>query len=131
MLVFKYSIFSIFSIWVNLFFQRFFFNLNFENQTEQYICALIAGTIGGLVTKYYLDKIYIFRDFRRSFTIGEMLFLRYAFNGIFTTLIFWISETAFWLAFESDRAREIGAIIGLSIGYVAKYYLDKNYVFRK
>jgi putative flippase GtrA len=44
-------------------------------------------------------------------------------------LIFWGTETVFWLTWKTDAMREIGAIIGLSIGYFVKYHLDKRYVF--
>jgi putative flippase GtrA len=50
--------------------------------------------------------------------------------GVVTTAIFWVAETAFWLTWGTDLAREAGAVIGLSIGYVTKYLLDRRYVFR-
>jgi putative flippase GtrA len=38
-------------------------------------------------------------------------------------------ETAFWLTWRTDTMRELGAVIGLTIGYVVKYWLDRKYVF--
>ena len=38
--------------------------------------------------------------------------------------------TGFWLIWRTEFAREAGAVIGLSIGYVTKYLLDRRYVFR-
>ena len=35
----------------------------------------------------------------------------------------------FWTYFKTHNMREIGAIIGLTIGYMIKYKLDKNFVF--
>ncbi len=45
------------------------------------------------------------------------------------TAIFWATETGFWLAFGTHAAREIGAVLGLAVGYVVKYQLDRRYVF--
>ena len=57
--------------------------------------------------------------------------LKYSFFAVFTTLIFWFTEYVFWVVYQTHTAREIGAIIGLSIGYYLKYNLDKKYVFNK
>jgi putative flippase GtrA len=49
--------------------------------------------------------------------------------GIVTTAIFWITETAFWLHWQTEAMRELGAVIGLMIGYTVKYQLDRRFVF--
>jgi putative flippase GtrA len=49
--------------------------------------------------------------------------------GVFTTLIFWGFETGCWLLWRTDHTREAGAIVGLCIGYVVKYQLDRRFVF--
>jgi putative flippase GtrA len=49
---------------------------------------------------------------------------------VITTLIFWGTETLFWLTWGTDLMRETGAVIGLAVGYVIKYNLDKRFVFR-
>ena len=46
-----------------------------------------------------------------------------------TTAIFWGFEYGFWLAFGTARMRYLGGVIGLVIGYVTKYHLDKHFVF--
>ena len=56
-------------------------------------------------------------------------FTRYTAMGLITTAIFWGTETAFWVIWQTDMMRELGAIIGLTIGYVTKYHLDRRYVF--
>ncbi|MDC1270063.1 GtrA family protein, partial [Amylibacter sp.] len=38
-------------------------------------------------------------------------------------------ETAFWLVWQTYAMRELGAVLGLSIGYVVKYNLDRRFVF--
>ena len=53
----------------------------------------------------------------------------YTAMGIVTTLIFWGTETAFWLAWNTEAAREAGAVLGLTVGYVVKYNLDRRFVF--
>jgi len=54
----------------------------------------------------------------------------YTYVGIFTTCIFWGTELLFDLLLKTDSARYIGAIVGLSIGYAIKYFLDKRFVFK-
>ena len=51
--------------------------------------------------------------------------------GVFTTLIFWGTEIAFDAMGDEPWLRYLGAVIGLSIGYVTKYYLDRRFVFRE
>jgi putative flippase GtrA len=91
----------------------------------------MMGTIGGLLTKYYLDKQYIFLDFDNSLRNNKNKFLLYALNGVLTTAIFWSSESFFYFYFQTNASRELGAILGLSIGYFLKYRLDKKYVFNQ
>ena len=92
--------------------------------------ALGFGTGVGLVVKYVLDKRWIFGDRSRGLAAHGRRFGLYTLMGVATTAIFWGTETAFWLAFGTDAAREAGAVIGLAIGYVTKYRLDRAYVFR-
>jgi hypothetical protein len=50
--------------------------------------------------------------------------------GLATTVIFWGFEFGFEYLFATKEMRYLGGIIGLAIGYVTKYHLDKRYVFR-
>jgi hypothetical protein len=50
--------------------------------------------------------------------------------GLATTFIFWGFEFGFQHLFETKEMRYLGGIIGLAIGYLTKYQLDKRYVFR-
>lgn len=128
-LIFKYTIFCIFAIILNLLTQRAILNL--IEVKMGYILALLTGTIVGLITKYYLDKNFIFNDYDSSFINNSKKFSMYTLNGIITTIIFWGTESLFFFIYETSFAREFGAIIGLSIGYVLKYRLDKKYVFQE
>ena len=44
-------------------------------------------------------------------------------------VFFWGTETAFWLIWKTDLMRELGAVLGLSVGYIVKYNLDRKFVF--
>lgn len=93
--------------------------------------SIIVGTAVGLLVKYFLDKKYIFRFQARSTRHGAKVLVLYISMGLVTTAIFWGFEFGFHLFFASREMRYLGGVVGLSIGYVAKYYLDKRYVFRK
>jgi putative flippase GtrA len=96
-----------------------------------FLMAVGAGTIIGLVTKYLLDKRWIFHNKETGFKNHGQKFSLYTVMGIFTTAIFWGAETAFWLLWQTEFMRELGAVIGLSIGYLIKYHLDRRFVFDK
>lgn len=124
----RYTFFCIIAITINLLIQRFFiYSLDLSNA---YFFALVFGTIGGLVSKYFLDKKYIFLDMDHSYINNRNKFFLYSLNGILTTIIFWSSESLFYFLFQSHFAREIGAILGLTVGYILKYRLDKKFVFK-
>lgn len=92
--------------------------------------ALITGTLVGLVTKYILDKQYIFHYKALNSKDDLAKFGLYSLIGLGTTLIFWSMEVAFYYAFEFKNAKYLGGIIGLTIGYLIKYHLDKRHVFK-
>jgi putative flippase GtrA len=50
--------------------------------------------------------------------------------GLLTTVIFWGFEWAFQLLYETKEMRYLGGVIGLALGYLTKYQLDKRFVFR-
>lgn len=92
--------------------------------------SMIAGTGTGLVAKYILDKRYIFRFRARDLGHDSRTFALYTLMGLATTVIFWGFEFGFDHLFGTKEMRYVGGVIGLAIGYVTKYYLDKRYVFR-
>jgi putative flippase GtrA len=91
--------------------------------------SLVFGTGVGLIVKYLLDKRFIFRFKARDLAHDGRTFILYAFMGVFTTLIFWGVEFLFDHLFQTKELRYVGGVIGLAIGYVTKYQLDKKYVF--
>ena len=126
-LVPRYCIFVLLAIISNLATQRMV--LSFGENNLFFILAVGAGTLVGLVLKYFLDKRWIFEDMSSGFKMHGKKFYLYTAMGIITTALFWCTETAFWYIWKTDMMREIGAVLGLTIGYVIKYNLDKQYVF--
>jgi putative flippase GtrA len=127
MIAIKYSVFAVISTICNLLFQYLCF-LVYEGFASLYV-AMLVGTLAGLVAKYILDKKYIFCHEPIDKKDDAKKFALYSFMGIFTTIIFWGSEIAFDALFQGQYSKYIGAVVGLSIGYVIKYFLDKKYVF--
>jgi len=93
------------------------------------IASVVLGTGVGLVVKYLLDKRYIFRFKARNAAHDGQTFVLYVVMGIVTTAIFFAFEFGFQWAFGTRAMRYAGAVLGLAIGYVVKYHLDKRFVF--
>ena len=91
--------------------------------------AILVGTVTGLVTKYLLDRRWIFRFRPRSRRHELGAFILYGIFSVVTTIIFWGFEIGADFLFEWDGAKYVGGAIGLAIGYTAKYWLDKRFTF--
>jgi putative flippase GtrA len=128
MIALWYALFAFISTVVNIAFQYLSF-LVYSGCLSLYV-AMFAGTVAGLILKYILDKKYIFFHKPKSKKDDGKKFFLYSLMGIFTTFIFWGFEIGFDYIYESQNAKYIGAVIGLSIGYVVKYFLDKKFVFK-
>jgi putative flippase GtrA len=94
-----------------------------------YWLALAAGTGTGLVVKYALDKRWIFRDGSTGLAAHGRRFSLYTLMGVATTVIFWGTQTAFFLVSGNRAMLYLGGALGLAIGYWVKYQLDRRYVF--
>jgi putative flippase GtrA len=94
------------------------------------VLSMVVGTLAGLVVKYVLDKRYIFRFQARDLIHDSQTLALYTLMGLATTAIFWAFELGFAYLLESREMRYLGGAIGLAIGYVTKYHLDKRYVFQ-
>ena len=124
----KYIFFAAFSILLNLTFQHL--TLLIYNGFLSLYVAIFIGTLVGLFSKYFFDKKFIF-SFKSINKKNDIItFFSYTFTGIITTILFWGIEIIFHIIFESEIAKYVGAIIGLSLGYAIKYQLDKKYVFK-
>ena len=91
--------------------------------------SILVGTAMGLPLRYLLEKRYIFNFTSKNLVHDGKLFVFYSAMGVITTLIFWSTEYAFHLIYDTDFMRYLGGVIGLSVGFYVKYQLDKKYVF--
>ena len=127
MVAIKYAVFATTSTLFNLLFQFFSF-LVYTGSGSLYV-AMFFGTLAGLVAKYILDKKFIFYHTPKDKKDDARKFVLYSLMGVFTTIIFWGTEIVFDTLSQDPNAKYAGAVIGLSIGYIIKYFLDKKYVF--
>ena len=98
--------------------------------TQSIWAPLAVGTCVGFVAKYWLDKTLVFADACRDAASELRKIVTYGFLSILTTLVFWGMELGFWWVWRTVEARYAGAILGLAIGYAAKFLLDRAFVFR-
>jgi putative flippase GtrA len=128
-LVIKYGLFACIAIACNLFTQDAM--LKIYKYDYLILISMIVGTVVGLVVKYILDKKYIFYYRTENLKGDFRTFIFYSAIGAFLTLIFWGFEMGFEYIFHDKNMRYVGAVIGLVIGYILKYQLDKKYVFKR
>ena len=126
-LPFLYSLFAGIAVASNLAAQALV--MYFDNNSHAMLLSMLVGTGVGLVTKYILDKRYIFIFKVENLAHDGKLFLLYSVMGIVTTALFWIIEYGFHWIFATELMRYIGGAIGLIMGYLIKYRLDKQFVF--
>ena len=91
--------------------------------------AMAAGTLTGLIAKYLLDKRWIFFDPAHGTRAHAQRFTLYTFTGLFTTAIFWGTELLFAFLSSQQWIQFLGGLLGLTVGYVLKYRLDRRFVF--
>lgn len=123
-LIFRYGAFAVIATLVNLAGQELV--LLWGRGHVLTAVAVIFGTGLGLIVKFALDKRWIFYD--RSAKQAQQFSL-YTVMGIATTAIFWGTVAVFIWIWDSDLARIVGTILGLTIGYVVKFNLDRRFVF--
>ena len=128
MIATRYILFAILSTLVNLFSQFLTFII-LDYMYETYI-AIANGTIAGLLVKYLLDKYYIFNLNVKEYSSSNT-FVPYVLTSILTTIIFWVTELWFINYIQIPYTEYIGAIVGLSMGYTLKYFLDRDFVFNE
>ncbi len=117
----RYSAFAVIATLINLGSQRIV--LFFGSSALHFAAAIVIGTGAGLVVKYILEDLDLLRH-RGGIEAHSRKFTLYTVMGLVTTAIFWSMESAAWFLWRTEAAREIGAVIGLAIGYVVKYHLD-------
>jgi putative flippase GtrA len=107
-LILRYAAFAVLAVVANLATQRLVLAEPRWSTGRASRIALAAGTLVGLVVKYILDKRWIFYDDTRGAKAQGRQFFLYSLMGVATTAIFWVTETAFWLIWGTDFAREAG-----------------------
>jgi hypothetical protein len=119
-IIFVYLFFALIAISVNLISQEIIISYFKGNYAIYY--GIAFGTFTGFWTKFFLDKNFIFYG-------KKARFIFYVLTALITTSIFWSFELFFEYFFNSKLMRYFGALIGLSLGYLTKYILDKEYAF--
>jgi putative flippase GtrA len=103
---------------------------NLEKSLRVYdIIKIIVGTGLGFMSKFILDKFFVFREKYENISHTFKQIIVYGILAVFTTLIFWSFQISFKLLFTFIYAEEVGAVIGLGIGYTIKFFLDRKFVF--
>ena len=123
----KCIILAVFFTLFRLLFRYFSFGI-YNGWGSLYI-AMFIGTLAGLIVKYVLDQKFIFCHEVKDKKYDAKKFACYSLMGVFITIIFWGTEIAFEHLSQDSNAKYLGAVIGLSIGYVIKYFLDRKFVF--
>ncbi len=128
-LAIKYTIFAVLATAVNIGTQDL--SIRVYDGPWGLHAAMFFGTLVGLLLKFILDKYYIFFDRSQGISGNSKKFILYSLMGIVTTVIFWATELSFDYLFKTKTMRYTGALIGLTIGYLVKYRLDRQFVFAK
>jgi putative flippase GtrA len=128
-LTFRYAVFALVATGANLASQALTFRVVPAGPLHL-PAGLAVGTGVGLVVKYALDKRWIFFDRESGIAAHGRKFTLYALMGVATTVIFWGTELGFEWASDHAAARYVGGALGLAIGYLVKYRLDRRFVFR-
>jgi putative flippase GtrA len=123
----KYAFFAALSTGANLVAQMTVLRLYAGAYNLQ--LGILSGTAVGIAVKYFLDKRYIFYYRTRTRAHDVLTFALYVLMGGITTVIFWGFELAFNSLFAFEQSKYVGALVGLAIGYTAKYFLDRRFVF--
>jgi putative flippase GtrA len=91
--------------------------------------SIVTGTVLGFGSKYILDKRFVFYDDHASHCDEARKVVTYGLLSVVTTAIFWAFELGFWFVWKTVAGKYCGAVIGLSVGYAMKYWLDRRLVF--
>lgn len=123
----SYALFALIAIAANILAQDI--SLRLYQGLGSVMLSILVGTAIGLALKYWLDKRFIFVFATQSLKHEGSTFMLYSLMGVLTTLIFWGTELAFEWIFQDQLMRYLGGVIGLTLGYLIKYQLDKRFVF--
>lgn len=123
----RYVLFAIISVLVNFITQELVIKIT---PVAPLAISILAGTATGFAVKYVLDKRWIFFDDYTTHRSEARKVTLYAVFSVVTTLVFWTFEITFWMIWQTSTAKYTGGAIGLALGYMMKYALDRRFVFR-
>jgi putative flippase GtrA len=126
MIAVRYVLFALVATLANLAAQEIVIRLA---PVSPLVLSIAAGTLVGFAVKYVLDKKWVFYDPFTSHRDEARKISLYGLFSVFTTLVFWGFEVSFWMIWRTDVAKYTGAVLGLAIGYTAKFALDQTFVF--
>ncbi len=98
--------------------------------TLSFWSAYALGLFVGFVIKYVLDKKYVFNDGYENHKAETKKAGLYAFMSILCTIISVGVTGSFKILLGVQLAKRVGWFLGLLLGYTAKFFLDKKYVFK-
>ena len=124
----RYAVYALAASGANLLVQELCVAL-YHGAWQRY-AALAAGTVIGLLIKYGLDSLFIFKVRITLTPRGIGRFMLYGLTGAATTALFWAVELSFIRVFAFAGAATLGGAVGLAAGYTSKYFLDSWLVFR-
>jgi len=93
--------------------------------------SILMGTAAGFILKFVLDKKWVFDDTYAGHRQELQKIGLYGVFSVLTTLVFWGFEITFWVIWQTDFAKYTGAVLGLAVGYAAKFLLDRSFVFKE
>ena len=99
--LFLFVFFAAISTLLNLLTQRVI--LSFKKTNLYFLIAVLLGTLVGLITKFFLDKNYIFFDDNNHISNLKKKFGLYTLMGAFSTIIFWGTESIFWIIWRTGK----------------------------
>lgn len=124
----RYVLFAVLATMANLATQETVYRIAPVARLET---SILMGTVAGFLLKYLLDKKWVFEDSYSTHRRELRKISLYGAFSVLTTLIFWGFEMTFWVIWRTDFAKYGGAVLGLAVGYAAKFILDRTYVFKE
>ena len=98
--------------------------------TLSFWSSYALGLFVGFVLKYLLDKKYVFNDSYENRGAETRKAGLYAIMSILCTILSIGVTGSFKIVFGVQLAKRVGWFLGLILGYTAKFFLDKKYVFK-
>ena len=126
-LALRYTAIALSASVVNLLLQAIISRI-YQGPFEVEISMVLATGIV-LPIKYSIERRVIFAFQPDSLLHDARLFYLYTIVSVFTVLIFWCTEYAFYLIFDQNAMRYVGGAIGLAVSFYSKYRLDRRFVF--